>query len=356
MLPPVVSSESWKDIGRLFQFASDVDENVLQYVLESLSEKDRGMYSLLKCLIEADSNASTLIPPSAGIRLSVERASAPDLHTEAYHLEDVIACGGTALVYRATRVETGTTVAVKVPRERFPSKARIQLFMREQHMLERLQHVNIIQLLDVSVVDENTPCLVTEYVAGCPITEFVQGVSLREGLRLFLDLCAAVEYVHGHHIVHCDIKPLNVLVTPDRTVKLLDFGAAEDLRKGGGTERKGGAMTPSYGAPEQANSDNISRHTDIYALGILLREIVLHTRPLVKRDEVESETISEADNDASVSLPHRPDVSSSNVGRCFPKELDAICSKASRTDPRKRHESIRALQREIRGYLSGPYS
>src|SRR4030095_14033863 len=147
------------------------------------------------------------------------------------------------------------------------------------------EHPNITRLLDAGTTTDGLPYFVMEFIAGTPITRFVQreDVDLRGRLKLFLKVCSAVDLAHRHQIIHRDIKPGNVLVNDSGEPKLLDFGIAKLLSgdsEGGNnplvSERR---LTPIYPAPEQSGGDPSTVAADVYSLGALLYELLANKPP-----------------------------------------------------------------------------
>ncbi len=171
------------------------------------------------------------------------------------------------------------------------SHAMLERFRTERQILASLTHPNIARLLDGGVTEEGSPYLVMEFVDGTPIDKYchAHNLSLEAKLHLFRQVCSAVEYAHSHLVVHRDIKPENVLVTSDGTPRLLDFGIAklldpdapqEMLAQTRPTER---LLTPEYASPEQIRGEPITTAADVYALGVLLYELLAGRNPFAPR-------------------------------------------------------------------------
>ncbi|HEX7049937.1 MAG TPA: serine/threonine-protein kinase [Longimicrobiales bacterium] len=206
----------------------------------------------------------------------------------AYRLEELLGRGGMGEVYRAQRVDEQyhREVAVKVVRSGLGADEVSRRFRIERQILANLQHPSIATLLEGGVTPDGQPYLVMEYVRGVPITEYADAhrLAVRERLRLFRTVCEAVQYAHRNLVVHRDLKPSNILVTAEGRVRLLDFGIAKLL-----DPEDAGAMaartadtlvfTPGYAAPEQLQRQPITTATDVYALGVLLYELLTGARP-----------------------------------------------------------------------------
>ncbi len=197
-----------------------------------------------------------------------------------YRLKQALGQGGMGVVYLAEREDLGSVAAIKILRDAWLSPDRRERFASEQRTLAQLNHPAIARLYDADTLPDGTPWFVMEYVEGVPLTEFCEhhASSIPERLRLFRAVCEAVEHAHRHLIVHRDLKPSNILVKPDGSVKLLDFGIAKQLESLEGpvdrTRTGLRLMTPAYAAPEQILGDPVGIHTDIYTLGVVLYELL----------------------------------------------------------------------------------
>lgn len=212
----------------------------------------------------------------------------------AYVLEAPLGRGGSGSVWRARR-EDGRfegQVAIKLLHLSLLGQAGAERFRREGSILARLAHPHIARLLDAGITAGGQPYLVIELVQGQRLDHHCDArqLSVPQRLRLFEDVLRAVAHAHGHLVVHRDIKPGNILVTPDGTVKLLDFGIAKlldaDQAAGPSTDLTrdwGRAMTPEYEAPEQLRGDPVTTATDVYALGVLLYELLSGRLPFPER-------------------------------------------------------------------------
>jgi serine/threonine protein kinase len=202
----------------------------------------------------------------------------------AYRIERRIAAGGMGVVFLARRADEQfeRQVAVKIVSSPLASDEARRRFRAERQILADLSHPNIAQLLDGGTTDEDVPYLVMEYIDGLPIDEYCRqhALTVAARLRLFLQVCAAVQYAHQHLIVHRDLKPSNILVTSDGTPKLLDFGIAKLLEGEGGraptnlTVADARLLTPRNASPEQIRGSAITTASDIYSLGVLFYELI----------------------------------------------------------------------------------
>lgn len=271
----------------------------------------------------------------------------------AFRLLRTLGQGGMATVYLAERedVDFQQRVAVKLLRRGLYSELEQQLFVRERRTLATLSHPDIARLIDGGVTDAGIPYLVMDFVDGVPITRYAaeHGLRLRARLDLFHRVCRAVDAAHRQLVVHRDIKPSNILVTAACEVKLLDFGIAKLLdakSKDDPGEEAISAMTPGYAAPEQYRGGPISTATDVYALGVLLHELLLGERPGVAPNSLPSLRASESDS-TSTNLPApRRALRSALRG-----DLDCLLLKALDAEPERRYSSAGALADDIQRHL-----
>ncbi|MEO1478116.1 MAG: serine/threonine-protein kinase, partial [Bacteroidota bacterium] len=212
---------------------------------------------------------------------------------------------------------------------------------------------------------------VMEYVEGAPITAVCaeRRSSVQERLRLFRAVCEAVRYAHRQAILHRDLKPSNVYVSPgpdgNPTVKLLDFGIARHLDSLGHEGDESGAvddlrlMTPAYAAPEQLRGDALGTYTDVYALGVLLYELLAGRHPYdlngtaaeVKRALLEAEPPPPSRPARTASEDAAPPDAASLSAAAW-ADLDAICLMAMERDPTRRYASVEALLRDLDQFAS----
>jgi eukaryotic-like serine/threonine-protein kinase len=279
----------------------------------------------------------------------------------AYTLDRPLGYGGMGTVWLAQRNDGRYEglVAVKLLNAALVGHPSEQRFAREGRVLARLQHPNIARLLDAGVEEGRQPYLVLEYVRGESIGEYCneQGLDVEQRIRLFLDVLAAVAHAHSNLVVHRDLKPSNILVTAQGEVKLLDFGIAALLSGGTDdvtplTRNVGPGLTPGYAAPEQLLGQPITTATDVYALGVVLFELLAGRRP----SSVDGEAKTPAtwirltvDTDA----PRLSDVAArADWRRSLRGDLDNIVAMALRRNPGERYRTAEALAQDLRRHLA----
>lgn len=178
-------------------------------------------------------------------------------------------------------------VALKFLRRGVEGELAIRRFRYERQILANLNHRNIAALVDGGVTDDGYPYFVMEYVDGAPITTHASrhSLTLRDRIGLLRQVCGAVQHAHQNLVVHRDLKPGNILVTSDGTVKLLDFGIARLLRESEGADQlpptQGGAhaFTPDYASPQQVRGLPVGTPSDVYSLGVIACELLAGQRP-----------------------------------------------------------------------------
>jgi serine/threonine-protein kinase len=275
-----------------------------------------------------------------------------------YRLRELLGEGGMGAVYLAVRDDLGSTVAIKVLRDAWMSPARRDRFRSEQQTLARLNHSSIARLYDADTLPDGTPWFAMEYVEGLPLTEYCRrrAAPAEERLRLFRAVCEAADYAHRHAIIHRDLKPSNILVKSDGTVRLLDFGIAKQLDPADTQHdytRTGlRMMTPAYAAPEQIRGEHAGIQTDVYALGVILYELLAGRAPF------DSSGLSAGEFERMI-LDQGPEKPSAAVGkdaglsRAAWADLDVLCLTAMHKDAERRYRSVEALIRDLDHYSNG---
>jgi len=245
---------------------------------------------------------------------------------------------------------------VAIKQVAYPTPGLVQRFRQERQILARLAHPNIARLIDGGVDADGAPYLVMEYVEGVPITAYVRdhALDLRARLQLFLRVCGAVQYAHQNLIVHRDLKPSNILVATDGTPKLLDFGIAKVLATtdvAAPTQTAARLLTPDYAAPEQFNGGAITTATDVYALGVVLYELLTETRPLRTAPfDASAAVTSNEPTPPSAAVDHPTGVV---PRRALRGDLDRITLTALAADVQRRYATAEALGADLQRYLDG---
>ena len=255
---------------------------------------------------------------------------APGTRFGRYILLSALGEGGMGAVYLAEQTEpVRRKVAIKLSRQRRVSAEELARFAVERQALARMSHPAIAQIFDAGTVDDGTPYFVMEYVEGERLTDFSRsrGLGLSARIELMRRVCLGVAHAHQKGVIHCDLKPGNILATEvdgQGQPKIIDFGIARALGAG---SRDGSSGTPGYMSPEQARgAADIDTRTDVYSLGLLLYELV-SGRPYRDRKrlgELSMDALRETlANETPRPLPATPGLSAARR-----RELDAILAKA----------------------------
>ena len=266
--------------------------------------------------------------------------------------------GGMGVVYRAERADGLFTREVALKRlHPAHGRALAGRLDAERRTLARLEHDGIARLYDGGVDADGAPYLVMELVDGAPITAYADAERLgtADRVALFVRVCEAVAYAHRHLVVHRDLKPSNVFVTAAGGVKLLDFGIAKLLDEAGGPDaepltRTHAALTPSYAAPEQLRRGDVTTATDVYALGVMLYELLAGRRPYT----LSTATAAEAERlVCETDPPPMSAVAPPERARALRGDLDTVVAKALAKEPARRYASADAFADDLRRHLDG---
>ena len=282
----------------------------------------------------------------------------------AYRVTREIGRGGMGAVYEAFRDDAAFTkrVAIKMVPSGRVTDLVLRRFHHERQILAQLEHKNIAALLDGGVTDGGRSYFAMEYVEGERIDRYCDRARLgiRDRVQLLRQVCAAVQYAHQHLVVHRDLKPSNVLVGPDGTVKLLDFGIAKLLEPGENDEQLTETgmlpMTTSYASPEQLRGGPVGTATDIYSLGVLMYELLAGRPPFLFANlpilEIRRRMLEETPLAPSL-LATADSSTTGRVSRAMASELDHIVLMALRKEPERRYASADELSEDLLRFLSG---
>ncbi len=267
-----------------------------------------------------------------------------------YRLVSTLGEGGSSVVFLGEREQDGVRqqVAVKVLRRMLLGASEAVRFRRERRALAQLSHPGIAVYIDGGVTESGVAYIVLERVEGQTITEYARArrLSVARRVDLMVAVCRAVDAAHRALIVHRDLKPSNVLVTAAGQVKLLDFGIAKFLDTSEeATETQHRALTPAYAAPEQFTGGAVTTATDVYALGVILAELLTGQRPESRDTKAPSTRVG--DDTTQAGLPEGGPA----VRRQLRGDLDNVVLKAVSRDAAKRYPSAEALASDLERYL-----
>jgi serine/threonine-protein kinase len=369
-----MTPERWSRIQEMFDAASALDPSERARYLSTACPEDVALRGQVESLLLHASDTGELrdVVQDALHDTTTELGASMIAHTVgAYRLEREIGEGGMGVVYLGVRADDAfrKEVAVKLLRTGLQAGAAVARFRAERQILAGLEHPNIARLLDGGTTSHGLPYLVMEYVDGLPITAYCdqRRATIVERLRLFRSICDAVQYAHRNLVVHRDLKPSNILVTGDGVPKLLDFGIAKLLPAGDPataatqTQTAARLMTPEYASPEQVLGGTITTATDVYALGIVLYELLTGCRPY----QLDSHLRAELEWRICEEEPQKPSVaaraaagtergiSPAQLRKQLSGDMDTIVLTALRKDPGRRYSSAEQLSLDVQRYLEG---
>ncbi|HXT50247.1 MAG TPA: serine/threonine-protein kinase, partial [Thermoanaerobaculia bacterium] len=353
-----MNPERWQRLKAAFVDLVERDSETREAALASLAARDPTLATEVRDLLRSYEEANTrlLAAPVMPLEMAAERSNLVGTQLGPYHLTARVGGGGMGVVYEGTRDVDGKRVAVKVLHGAEDDPDVERQVIAERRILAGLEHDNIARLIDGGVTPEGLPYFTMEFVQGRSIAEFCEErrLDVAARLRLFRGLCAGVQYAHQRLVVHCDIKPGNVLVTDDGVPKLLDFGIARfvhahEADPDAPTLRASAAMTPAYASPEQVSGAPLTTATDVYALGLLLYELLTGepAQPLGSFAPAEIVRV------VCSSEPRRPSlVAPPQRRRQLAGDLDAIVLKALRKEPEQLYRSAAALADDLERHLN----
>ncbi len=358
-----------------FERVVDLPADQRSAILDELRSGDAELAEEVQSLLEAHDRTG-LDPQESGEALRRAAVASTDPWAGArvgvYQVVRRIGVGGMGSVYEAARAdeEYQKRVAIKFLHRYTDDDGVRRRFRAERQILANLNHPNIASLLDGGVTPDGQPYIVMEYVEGEPISRWAdqRRLSVRDRLLLFLQVCRAVQYAHQSLVVHRDLKPGNILVSEEGQVKLLDFGIAKLLVNDDGSETTPAtvaetrAYTPDYASPEQVLGHPVGTRSDVYALGVVLFELLTGSRPF----DLRGKSAIETERLISNTTPAKPSTvltearfdalseRSPRRGRArIEGDLDAIVLMALRKEPERRYGSVEHLARDIGHYLDG---
>jgi serine/threonine protein kinase len=261
--------------------------------------------------------------------------------------------GGQSVVYKAVHIhdECEQIVALKVLPPGVDQQRWGRDFKREQRILANLEHPYIVGWREGSQTADGQPFLVMEYIEGLSLSQYCRDhqLTLKARILLFCKVCEAVAFAHRNLVLHLDLKPENILITADGNPKLVDFGIAKILSSNDpnatGTLSTAQWFTPTYASPEWLAGKRLTVMSDVYALGVILYEILTGTLP----QRSEAEIIHAFYGDGHLQLDKPSQVAGNAELR---GDLDSIVLTALHIDPKQRYQSVLLLQQDLERYLN----
>jgi serine/threonine protein kinase len=384
-----MQSAQWEKLHDLFSNAvelSPADRDA--FVTRETAEHPELRKELLE-LIECDSlDPNGTLTRALGNALEAtnqsRRTALPSKLIGNYRLVSVLGRGGAGTVYLAERADRqySAQVAIKVVDTATLHGDLGARFRAERQILASLNHPNIGRLLNAGETEEGQPYLVMEYIDGEQLDRYAdrQSLDLRSRLQLFLEICGAVQYAHQNLVVHRDLKPANILVTSEGVPKLLDFGIAKLLDTENAptafalTRMNDRLLTPEYASPEQILGQPVTTASDVYALGIVLHELLTGLRPYsvpLSASDLELERLictndperpsaairkiatqaAKADHFDLATIAQARGITPERLFKRLEGDLDAIVMRALRKEPKHRYPSVEQLAADVRRHL-----
>jgi non-specific serine/threonine protein kinase/serine/threonine-protein kinase len=385
-----MTPERWERVKEVLAATLDLPSHDRASFLDEQCNCDRALRGEIEILLRREQEAGpgfldeSHFAEAAAALIPVEDNSWIGRRVGAYRIVEQIGAGGMGEVYRAFRADDQfhKEVALKVIRAGQDSNTVITRFKNERQILASLEHPNIARLLDGGTTEDGVPYIAMELIDGQPIAEYCDRLrlSIPERIRIFLQVCAAVQFAHEHLIIHRDIKPGNILVTIEGTPKLLDFGIAKIVETdpaGGLTDATQTAfrvLTPRYSSPEQICGEPMTTASDVYSLGVVLYELLTGHSPYRLTTGSAQEmaqavcTFDPQKPSLAIGRAETPTVPASPAARlgevCAARsssperlrkrlngDLDNILLMALKKDPFRRYRSVEQLQEDLRRHL-----
>jgi hypothetical protein len=342
-------SERLQRVRELFEAASAAEEPARCALLDRECGSDADMRSEVESLLSADQAPHPILDRTLVVPALVPGKLAAGDSVGRYRIVREIGAGGMGSVYLAELSDGSSSRQFALKLLEWPSPEMAHRLAEESRILSRLEHPHIAQLLDTGLTAAGLPFLVMEYADGQPIDRYSteNRLPLRERVRIFRQVCAAVRYLHQNLVIHRDLKPANILVTAGGSVKVVDFGIAKLLEPASGMAARGltaAAMTPEYASPEQIRGDGLSTLTDVYSMGAVLYEVLADVKPFRGGVLEVLKKVSEDD-------PPKPSAANPKAG--IPADLDTVVVKAMQKDTARRYASVEQLDEDLRRYLEG---
>ncbi len=385
----------WQLVKHILDQALDVEKGELPSLMVALCHDDKALQREVESLLRGREKVDRFFDdPLLRLRFADTTDFSSIEHPDEqqgfrigpYELREPIGRGGMGAVYLATRIdqEYEGQVAIKILKRGMDSAEIVHRFRNERQILANLNHNHIARLYDGGTTDDGRPYLVMEYVDGTTVDVYCDQhrLSAYQRLKIFLQICEAVDFAHRNFVVHRDLKPGNILVTVDGVPKLLDFGIAKLLAPEVGSNFTADQglriMTPAYASPEQIRGEAVTTASDTYSLGVLLYELLTGRRPfhLPTSQWVEAARLLEEQEPVPPSVVvsrHQemllPDGSKKSITpeqvsenrstspgklrKLLLGDIDSILIKALKKNPSDRYSSAADLLDDLRRFLSG---
>ena len=260
-----------------------------------------------------------------------------------YEITELIGVGGMADVYKATDIIDNKEVAVKILKKEFAENEEfLRRFRNESKAIALLSHPNIVKVYDVNFSDR-LQYIIMEYIDGITLKEYIdaeQVLTWKDSVHFIIQVLRALQHAHDRGIVHRDIKPQNIMLFTDGTIKVMDFGIAKFAREDNGTQSDQAIGTVHYISPEQARGDDTDEKSDIYSVGVMLYEMLTGQKPF------------DTDNPISIAVMHMQNTPKRPraINPDIPEGLEEIILRAMEKDPENRYQTAADMIRDIEAF------
>ena len=370
----------WDKIQDLFLKAAEFNKEDRIPFLKSECGDNKELFEEVISLLESDEEIHPILNQKASDLIDLERElNFIGEEVGSYRILEEIATGGMGTVFLAERSDGyfEQKVALKIVKPGLSTIPIIRRFQQERQVLANLQHPNIARLLDGGVTKDKRPFFTMEYVDGIPIDKYCDAnkLTIKERLELFVEVCGAVQYAHNNLVIHRDLKPNNILIKKDGTIKLLDFGISKVLSAEGNdqdmptiTQAEINLLTPEYSSPEQFRNSNVTVSTDVYSLGLILYKLLSgkaaheftnqtyseYEQVVCEQSVIKPSTIISrinSGNESSREIFKNRKTHLSKLRKILAGDLDNICMMALRKDPLRRYASVEMLANDVERHL-----
>mgnify|MGYP001455621754 CR=1 FL=1 len=265
-----------------------------------------------------------------------------------YSIESLVGVGGMANVYRGTDLKTGNQIAVKVLKDEFlDNEELVRRFKNESKAISILSHPNIVKVYDVSVTDK-LQYIVMEYVDGITLKEYLKqrggALTWKETVHFATQILSALQHAHSKGIIHRDVKPQNIMLLADGSIKMMDFGIARFSRAQSQTVSDKAIGSVHYISPEQARGDITDEKSDIYSVGVMMYEMLTGQLPF------------QSDNSVSVAIMQlqTDPVKPREINSSIPEGLEQITMRAMQKNPKDRYQSAAEMILDLEEFKRNP--
>lgn len=361
-----LTPERFKQAREHFHVLLELSSEARRPRMDALESEDPELASVVAELLDHASRLEEEPEPPPYASRAARDAPAGTIIDGRYRILEQIGEGGMAEVYLAERTDDiAHKVALKLMRT--GSRAMFRRFVRERQILARLNHPHIAHLTDGGLIDDGVPWFAMEHVEGERITDWCdrERLDLKARTHLFIRVCRAVQFAHRNLVLHRDIKPSNILVDKSGAPRLLDFGIAKLIDATDPEQTRTLSMTPAYAAPEQLRGEPVTTASDVYQLGMVLRELLTGVSAYELRRSRRrtadgtytwprlDQTYARCPRELAERIARARGSQPARLKHALRGDLDRIVQKACAEDPRERYDTAQALADDLQRWRRG---